>query len=69
MNSLIKYEEDVDNTVLVVRVDREAMFAINHASVEGLMPEEVNKTGEIVSTPYDWIPALAIRFPSFSDQL
>jgi hypothetical protein len=69
LNSLIKYEEGHDNTLLVVRVDREAMFAIDHANVEGLMPKEVDKTGEKLSAPYDWIPALAIRFPSFSDQL
>ena len=69
MNSHIKYEDSADNTVLMVRVDAEATVAVNQANAEGLMPDDVDKLGEQVSAPYDWIPALAIRFPSFSDQL
>lgn len=53
----------------MVRVDAEATVAVNQANAEGLMPDDVDKLGEQVSAPYDWIPALAIRFPSFSDQL
>ncbi len=69
MNSHIKYEDSADNTVLMVRVDAEATVAVNQANAEGLMPDDVDKLSEEASAPYDWIPALAIRFPSFSDQL
>ena len=69
MNSHIKYEDSADNTVLMMRVDNEAMFEINQANAEGLMPDDVGELSEAASAPYDWIPALAIRFPSFSDQL
>jgi hypothetical protein len=53
----------------MLRIDAEAMVAVNQANAEGLMPGGAGELSEEVSAPYDWIPALAIRFPSFSDQL